>query len=229
MVPSPKYLWTAAFMVWVGVVGTTGVIPQRRLSLVAPLNTVVPSTLDGYLGTDVEISQEEQRAAGFTDYLMRSYDLMKSSDAPGAGGDQAAAGSPLPWFTVYVGYYAGQTHGETIHSPKNCLPGAGWEALASEVATIETSGGPVRVNRYLLQNGNQQALVLYWYQGRGRVQASEYMVKWDLLRDAALLQRSDEALVRIVVPNPGAEADSFGLARSVAERLIPALNQALPS
>ncbi len=88
----------------------------------------------------------------------------------------------------------------------------------------------MKVNRYLLQNGDQRALVLYWYQGRGRVQASEYMVKWDLLRDAALRHRSDEALVRIVVPlvGTGVEEDSFALARSVAEELVPALNKALP-
>ena len=58
----------------------------------------------------------------------------------------------------------------------------------------------VRVNQYLLQRGEDQALVLYWYQGRGRVEANEYRVKWDLLRDAALHRRSDEALVRIIVP-----------------------------
>ena len=97
------------------------------------------------------------------------------------------------------------------------------------MATVDTPNGAVVVNRYLLQNGDAQALVLYWYQGRGRVQASEYLVKWDLLRDAALRQRSDEALVRIVVPLWGSEEDSFNLARSVAERLVPALGKALPS
>ena len=85
------------------------------------------------------------------------------------------------------------------------------------------------VNRYLLQNEDVRALVLYWYQGRGRVQANEYLVKWDLLRDAVLRQRSDEALVRIVVPLSGSEEDSFRLARSVAETLVPALDQALPN
>ena len=84
------------------------------------------------------------------------------------------------------------------------------------------------VNRYLLQNGDARALVLYWYQGRGRVQASEYLVKWDLLRDAALKHRSDEALVRIVVPLVGPEENAFELAQSVAERLVPALDNALP-
>ena len=218
------YLWTAAIFLWVGVFGATGVIPQKRLSLEAPLGTVVPIVLETYVGTDIEIAPEEQRIAGFTDYLFRSY------TAPGAESASASASaSRAPSFTVYVGYYDGQTQGKTIHSPKNCLPGSGWETLGSEMATVETPDGAVDVNRYLLQNGDEQALVLYWYQGRGRVQASEYLVKWDLLRDAALRQRSDEALVRIVVPLWGSEEESFNLAQSVAERLVPALDNALPS
>ena len=222
MIHTPPYLWTAAILLWVGVVAATGVIPQQQLSLAAPLGAVVPNLLESYHGTDVEISPGEQRAAGFTDYLFRRY------TASLAEGAEAASDFPVPSFTVYVGYYDGQTQGKTIHSPKNCLPGSGWEALGSEMATVETPRGPVGVNRYVLQNGDERALVLYWYQGRGRVQANEYLVKWDLLRDAALRHRSDEALVRIVVPLVGSEEDSFNLARSVAEKLVPALDNALP-
>jgi EpsI family protein len=85
----------------------------------------------------------------------------------------------------------------------------------------------VIVNRYLLQNRTQQALVLYWYQGRGRVASNEYRVKWDLLRDAALRRRSDEALVRVVVPVRSGE-DAAALAVRVAETLAPAVAEALP-
>ena len=93
MIRKPPYLWTAAILLWVGVFAATGVIPQRRLSLDAPLNAVVPSVLNGYVGTDVEISQEEQRAAGFTDYLFRSY------TAPRAEGAEDDSASQPPLFT----------------------------------------------------------------------------------------------------------------------------------
>jgi EpsI family protein len=223
LIQKPLYLWTAAVFLWLGALGATGVVPQRQLSLNASLGAVVPNVLVGYRGSDVEIGPEEQRVAGFTDYLFRSY------VAPVAEGVDVDSVAQPAWFTVYVGYYDGQTRGSTIHSPKNCLPGSGWEALGSETATVKTPSGSVEVNRYLLQNGDEQTLVLYWYQGRGRVQASEYMVKWDLLRDAALRQRSDEALVRIVVPVVGSEEGSFMLAQSVAARLVPALEHALPN
>ena len=71
----------------------------------------------------------------------------------------------------------------------------------SGVRTVALPGGDsARVNRYLLANKGAQALVYYWYEGRGRVEPSEYRVKWNLIRDAARYGRTEEALVRIVVP-----------------------------
>jgi EpsI family protein len=132
---------------------------------------------------------------------------------------------------VYVGYYEQQAQGKTIHSPKNCLPGAGWEVLNIGYAAVPVASGPVRVNRYELAREGEQALVFYWYQGRGRVQANEYAVKWDLLRDAALHGRTEEALVRIVVylDDDTDEAGALTLATTVAEQLIPEVQGVLPS
>jgi EpsI family protein len=132
-------------------------------------------------------------------------------------------------FWVYVGYYESQTQGKTIHSPKNCLPGAGWEPLESAPVQLALSTGPVPVNRYLIANDNQRALVLYWYQGRGRISANEYLVKWELLRDATLRRRTDEALVRVIVPIRGTEEEAEALARRVAERLATEVSKLVPA
>jgi EpsI family protein len=132
----------------------------------------------------------------------------------------------IPRFTTYVGYYDRQVQGKSIHSPKNCLPGAGWEILNSARVPLPIAA-PARVNRVLLANGGTRALVYYWYQGRGRISASEYAVKWELMRDAALKGRTEEALVRIVVPlgrasaparleTAVAQADSLALRVAVA-------------
>ncbi len=187
---------------------------QQAMPLRAPLGTL-PARVDGYPGVDEQIAPGEQAVAGMDRYLLRSY-----------GSDSALA------FSLYVGYYNHQTQGRTIHSPKNCLPGAGWEALQASTLPVETTAGHrVTVNRYLLQNNNQRALVLYWYQGRGRVAASEYRVKWELLRDAALRGRSEEALVRIVVPldRAGDVTAAERLAASVAGQVIPDLYRVLPA
>jgi EpsI family protein len=205
--------WPPALVLTAGAFLTLGAGGQRSLPLRVALADALPRAIGHAQGTDVTVSPEEQRVAGMTSYLMRTY---------AEPGRESA-------YSLYVGYYAEQTRQRTIHSPKNCLPGAGWQALAATRATVPVGGHQVSVNRYVLQRANERALVLYWYQGRGRIQADEYTVKWNLLRDVALRHRSDEALVRIVVPFSGDEAAAEQLARAVASRVIPALTAALPA
>jgi len=206
-------MWAPAGLLAVGALLTTGVDLQRALPLRSPLGTTVPAEILGYVGHDVRIPDDEVQLAGVSAYLLRDY---------------AAADSGSPAFSVYIGYYESQVEGRTIHSPKNCLPGSGWEELAAAETEAAGPDGPVTVNRYVLQRESTQALVLYWYQGRGRVEANEYRVKWHLLRDAALRHRSDEALVRIVVPIQGNEAAALRLAQDVAAALLPTVQRALP-
>lgn len=179
---------------------------QSRTPLRGSLNTV-PSEIAGHRGRDQQVNEEEQRVAGMDTYLMRIYQR-----------DSASA------FSLYVGYYEAQTQGKTIHSPKNCLPGAGWEPVESRPLTVALPGGSMTVNRYLLEKESSRAIVYYWYQGRGRVSWNEFAVKWELLRDKAVHGRSEEALVRIVVPLRGmstATADS--IASAAAREVVPAL------
>ena len=210
--------WAPAAILTLGVVLTAGIGAQRSMDLRAPLDVTIPSEIKGQKAVDVQVSKAEQRVAGMTSYVMRVF------SPSGSQQDQVAAS-----FSVYVGYYASQIRGRTIHSPKNCLPGAGWEALNSSQVAINTPNGPVTVNRYILQRKGERALVLYWYQGRGRVESNEYRVKWNLLRDAALKNRSDEALVRIVVPARTTVDAAFREASDVAKVLVPAVARALPT
>ena len=182
-----------------GVLLVSGVRPQYATPPRAPMASLDRAFL-GHPSRDVVVSAEEQRVAGMSDYVLRNF-----------GPDS------LPLFTVYVGYYDRQVQGRTIHSPKNCLPGAGWEI--TESARVPLPGGQPgqSVNRVLLANKGVQALVYYWYQGRGRIESSEYVVKWNLLRDAAAHGRTEEALVRLVVPVARvAPTDLAGRQRAVA-------------
>ncbi|MCI0433645.1 MAG: EpsI family protein [Gemmatimonadetes bacterium] len=204
--------WGPAALLLSGIILVEGLSEQQRMPLRAPLADVLPASFAGMNSEDLPLSREEERVAGMSSYVFRLY----SED-----GDQ-------PGMSLYVGYYESQAQGQTIHSPRNCLPGAGWEALRSTPATVVTPDGVVTVNRYLVQRGGDRALVLYWYQGRGRVEASEYSVKLDLLRDAALRRRSEEALVRVMVPITAGEAASFELASRLAAAVMPAVSRALP-
>jgi EpsI family protein len=101
---------------------------------------------------------------------------------------------------LFVAAFRTLSTGAAPHSPKNCLPGTGWSSLLSDELTLQTPSGPITVNRYVVGRGAERALVLYWYQSRGRVVASEYKAKLWSIADAIRLNRTDTALVRIVVP-----------------------------
>lgn len=110
--------------------------------------------------------------------------------------------------SLFVAFFKTQRTGQQPHSPKNCLPGAGWES--SFVGTIDIHAGgaePIRVNRYVVAKGDQRSVVLYWYQTQNRVIASEYMAKVYLVTDAIRYNRSDTALVRVVVPVRGGDEE----------------------
>lgn len=214
MTGSGRIRWVPPILLGLGVLLTLGASVQRVLPLRRPLGAVVPTQFVGFAGKDYPISEEEQKVAGMSDYLFRVY-------SPPATAATA--------YSIYVGYYETQRQGKTIHSPKNCMPGAGWEALTASTLPVRTAQGTYTVNQYLLQNGKQIALVLYWYQGRGHVEADEYRVKWNLLRDSALRARSDEALVRIIVPVRDSREAALDLAARVAAQLIPAVGKALPA
>jgi EpsI family protein len=210
--------WLPAVILGFGVLLLSGgVREQVSMPLRAPLDSSISQRILGYEGTDLEISEAEQRIAGMTNFVLRVYSPPGEDPAHGEA------------FSVYVGYYDRQAQGKTIHSPRNCLPGGGWEPLTSSRERIDTPMGAIPVNRYLIGNGQAQALVLYWYQGRGRVEANEYMVKWHLLQDQALRGRSDEALVRVIVPVTTSEEDAYDKAVRIATELVTQVETAIPS
>ena len=122
------------------------------------------------------------------DYLNRVY-----YDAQGA------------WISLYVGYFRDQIDGETIHSPRNCMPGSGWNFTQSQPITL-TAGGekPIEISatRAVLVNGEERRLAYYWFQSRGRFLTSEYWHKIYLVLDAIWYNRTDGALVRVLAPLP---------------------------
>ena len=142
----------------------------------------------------------------------------------------------------YVGYYRTQRQGQTMHSPLNCLPGAGWEPVRKEYLTLQVRdavaapSSPLRsivVNRLTIQKGADKQVVLYWYQSHGRVVASEYWGKIYTVVDAIRMNRTDAAMIRIIAPvagsDAGAEATAERLAVQFAQAAFPLLGRYLPS
>jgi len=123
---------------------------------------------------------------------------------------------------VFIAYYSEQRAGESMHSPKHCLPGAGWEIWDYGKTSIQADGRSFDVNKYSIANSGERKLVLYWYQSKGRIISSEYMGKVLLARDALLQNSTAASIVRIMVPDqPG----TLDYARGFASELIPQMQR----
>jgi len=174
--------------------------------------TRLPLRIGDWQGRDdIALSPEAIEAAGVDDFVNRVY--------------ATASGRAV---ALYIGYYASQRQGDTIHSPQNCLPGAGWQPVASTRRSFSAEGRRVEANDILIQKGIDRAVVLYWYQGRGHTIASEYANKLWLMLDAARLHRTDGSLVRIIAPVLNEPARAAADAAAFAAALVPSLTEALP-
>ena len=209
-------MWSVRFLITVGTL-VAGILLLHSVShgepvpLRQPLGRL-PLLMDGWLGRDDPMEAQIISALGVSDYVNRSYVNL--------------GGEPVG---LYVGYYQSQRSGETIHSPKNCLPGAGWEAVRSGHLVIPMTAMPaIAVNEYLVEKGLTQYLVLYWYQAHGRVIASEYSGKAWLVFDAITRNRTDEALVRIITPTRDGEGQARARAIQFVQGLYPRLSSFIP-
>jgi EpsI family protein len=140
---------------------------------------------------------------------------------------QSASGAAL-----FVAYFRTQRTGQAPHSPKNCLPGSGWEPEAVGYLDIPVVGEPqpIRINRYLVSHGDEKSVVLYWYQSQRRVIASEFSAKFWLVMDSIRYHRSDTALVRVTVPvMQGDDRRATQQGIGFVQAVFPVLKGYLPS
>jgi EpsI family protein len=185
--------------------------PAERIPLRRPLREF-PMVLGEWQGTDFPFAARLVRAAGVDDYLNRRYTNQ--------------AGDSLE---LYIGYYQSQRTAQGIHSPKNCLPGAGWEPIRSEQLAIPLGHGRIaKVNDYIVAKGLERDLVFYWYQSRGRSEASEYRAKLWLAKDAITRHRTDGALVRVWAPISSSEESVKARAQEFTQALFSRISDFVP-
>jgi EpsI family protein len=210
--PSSVRLWITAGLLVGAFLLLHGVGHGEAVVLHQPLREL-PYTLDSWTGTEQPLQERIVQAVGVSDYTNRIY------FNPQVGLAQ-----------LYVGYYASQRTGDTIHSPKNCLPGAGWDPVQSGYIKISIPGGrQIVVNEYVIQQGSDKQLVFYWYQGRGRVIASEYSGKFWMVADAISRNRTDGALVRVITPMNDGEVQPRARLVSFTQLLFPQLERLIPN
>ncbi|MDO8938929.1 MAG: VPLPA-CTERM-specific exosortase XrtD [Methylicorpusculum sp.] len=177
--------------------------------------TTFPLTISDWKGVEVGMGQKYIDELKFDDYIIANY------TKPGEV-------SPV---NFYVAYYASQRQGASAHSPKSCIPGDGWRigefTQRSLPGATMSDGSPIRVNRAVISKGDSKQLVYYWFQQRGRNITNEYLVKWYLFWDALTRQRTDGALVRLVVALPESRSTEEG--DKILEAFIKDVHGQLPA
>ncbi|HMG74667.1 MAG TPA: EpsI family protein [Pyrinomonadaceae bacterium] len=174
-----------------------------------------PSQLGAWrqIGDDIRFDNETEKVLSADDYLSRNFV---------SNGRMAS---------FYVGYYATQRNGATYHSPLNCLPGSGWVMSdPARIAITPTDGSAsFEANRFVVANGRDRALMIYWYQGRGRSVASEYWGKVFTVIDSVRRRRSDGAMVRVMVPLGNSQEEAQKAAVEMASQAVAKLPAFVPN
>ncbi|MGA2437251.1 MAG: exosortase C-terminal domain/associated protein EpsI [Acidobacteriaceae bacterium] len=196
------------------------VMPSRPLSQ-------LPMTIDSRSATDIAIDPDVLQVLGKGDFLNRVY----AASLPQQGRTElieSGEGAPIG---LFIGYFPTQRTGQSIHSPQNCLPGAGWSFESSWMTSLTNSAGKkYQVKEYLISDGISSQEVLYWYQMHGRIIAGDYAAKLFTLADSIRYGRTDAALIRIITPVEPGEERLHARARAVrfAEQLAPLLPAYVP-
>jgi EpsI family protein len=210
--------WVRFAVAAILLVATLSLLMARdREEVLPPRSELVsfPGSIGQWQGRDLETSAQLAESLGPGEFLLRDY----------VNQEQRTAAS------LYIAYFPSQRTGDTIHSPKNCLPGAGWIPAETSHIWIDQPGGKqIEVNRILVTKGAERALVLYWYQARGRVTPSEYGAKYYLVADAMRMNRSDGALVRIItfMKNGESVAKAEATAIGFSQLVSPLLDSYIP-
>lgn len=188
------------------------VASRREIMPAAPALASFPQLTGGWtMQREFPLEKEVQDVLRADDTINRVY-------ANSATGESAS---------LFVAFFKTQRFGQSPHSPKNCMPGSGWEPMRDRKVYIPVPGAaqPIQVNDYVIQRGNDQSVVLYWYQSHSRAIAGEVEAKFWLVADAIRYHRSDTALVRIMVPVRGNDVDgaeriAIGFTRAIYPDLI---------
>lgn len=198
--------------------GTAMLLGARNNSEIIPARVPLasfPRTAGTWTSRDILLSKDVLDVLGPGDFLLRDYEDIESR----------------AHVAVFIAYFPSQRTGDTIHSPQNCLPGAGWSPIEAGRMTILADGhAPFSANRYLVAKGHERQLVLYWYWAHDRGVASEYAAKYYLVADSIRMHRTDGSLVRLSTSVKSNE-DLTSVDRmlvSFARNLVPLLPTYVP-
>jgi EpsI family protein len=135
---------------------------------------------------------------------------------------------------LFIAYFKTQRYGQSPHSPRNCLPGAGWEPIAgmSSRPSIQVSGEgqPITINKFVTEHGDERSVTLYWYQSHGRVIADEFSAKFWSVADSIRYHRSDTSIIKVTVAVDNGDVETATQTGfDFTQAVFPALLRQLPN
>ncbi len=183
----------------------------------------LPQIMGAWRSRDIALDPEVLQVLGDGQFLNRIYTEPASA---------TTASIPAGPVGLFIGYFPTQRTGQAIHSPQNCLPGAGWTFLSAHPIVLKDGNGHSNdVGEYLITDGTVKQEVLYWYRAHGRSISNEYRAKFYMIADALRYNRTDGALVRVITPlQPGeSEQQAHNRAVKFAGDLAPLLPAYIPN
>jgi EpsI family protein len=174
-----------------------------------------PARLGMWEGENLRFAERIENRLGVSDYMSRIYRADRNRAVH-----------------LYVGFYASQRHGDQtmVHSPKDCLPGNGWYIAHRDTTVLDIEPFlPFEVNSFIVENGIDRQLVLYWYQqSGGRIVTNEYLGRVHLVVDSLTKNRTDVALIRVSVPFDEDPSTAIRTGIEFLQSAYPALSHFLP-
>jgi EpsI family protein len=216
---SPRFWIIIAILIsTIFVLQSRGDVDQVPVS--EPLSRM-PLNFGAWTARDIPLTDDTLEVLGKGDFLNRIYTL---EPQPGS--------RPEPPISLFIGYFASQRTGQTMHSPQNCLPGAGWTFDSQKYADIQDINGKnYKVGEYVIGNGDVKQFVIYWYQAHGRSIPNEYVAKGYMVADAIRMNRTDGALVRVITQVLPSESLEAAKARALrfTQKMAPTLPRFIPN
>jgi exosortase D (VPLPA-CTERM-specific) len=197
--------------------GLAGLQNREEIVPELPALNTFPLRVANWRGNETAMEQVYLNKLMLDDYVMAQY--YREDDAAVVD--------------LYIAYYASQRKGASVHSPKACLPGGGWEIVnlqQTAIPDVGPDGDTLNVNRVVIQLGDTRQLVYYWFQQRDRIVTNEYLVKWFIFWDALTKNRTDGSLIRLVtvVPPSGKIEDADARMQEFLRDIDPTLAYFLP-
>jgi EpsI family protein len=225
-VKSPRF-WIVVLLLAVTAVVLHSRGDSDRVPTSEPLS-LMPETIGSWTGQDLPIADDVLAVLGKGDFLNRLY---VSSHPMNVSQTSSTAGANLP-IGLFIGYFPTQRTGQSIHSPQNCLPGAGWTFDSRSYITLkDVNGKSYKVGEYQISNGESRQFVIYWYQAHGRSIPNEYVARAYMVADAIRMDRTDGALVRVITQIAPTETTADARSRAVrfTSLMAPMLPRFIPN